>query len=70
MANLDTQEQDENNLSQFKQIKQQAAGIVSQATSFQGTFTSLRADVSAENQAILDAKRTAFISQLQAALGI
>jgi hypothetical protein len=70
MANLDTQEQDENNLAQYRQIKQQTVSLVSQLTAFQGTFTTLRANVSAESQAILDAKRTAFISQLQAALGI
>jgi hypothetical protein len=30
MANLDTQEQDENNLAQYRQIKQQTVSLVSQ----------------------------------------
>lgn len=70
MVTLDTQEQDESNLSQYRQIKKQAASITSQLTAFQGTFDALRSSVSTENKVILDAKRNAFIGQLKAALGI
>lgn len=70
MANFDTQEQDENNLAMYKQLKQQANSLNSQLSAWQGSFDTLRASVNTENQAILDAKRTAFINGLKAALGI
>lgn len=70
MANFDTQEQDENNLAMYKQLKQQANSLNSQLTAWQGSFDTLHASVSAENQAILDAKRTVFINGLKSALGI
>jgi hypothetical protein len=70
MADFNTQEQDENNYSQYKQLKQQAASLASQVNAWQGTFDSLRATVSAEDQAILDSKRAQFVNQLKASLGL
>ena len=70
MTNFNTQEQDENNFSQYKQLKQQAASLGSQVNAWQGTFDSLRANVSAENQVILDAKHAQFVNQLKATLGL
>lgn len=70
MANLNTQAQDKNNLSQFEQLKADAARIEAQLNAFQGTFLDLRGKESVENQGILDAQRSDFIAKLQAALGI
>ena len=70
MSNLNTQEQDENNLSQFRQLKSDAGRLISQATAWNGTFNSLHGEVNAESQAILDAKKTAFINSMRTALGL
>ena len=70
MANLDTQAQDRDNLSQYDQVKRQASSLVSQATQWQGTYNTLHSKVSAESKTILEAKHAAFISQMKAALGL
>lgn len=70
MANFNTQEQDENDFAQFKQIKDQASRLGSQINAWQGTFDSLRAGVDAENQTILDEKHAAFVAQIKVSLGI
>lgn len=70
MANLNTQEQDENNLSQFRQLKSDAGRLISQCTAWNGTFNTLYGDVNAESQAILDAKKAAFINAMKTALGL
>lgn len=70
MANLDTQEQEENNLSQFRQLKSDAGRLIAQATAWNGTFNSLYVDVNAESKIILDNKKTQFIASMKAALGL
>lgn len=61
---------EENNLSQYKQLKSDAQRINSQLAGWVGTHTSLRASVDTEKQAELDAKKTEFVQMLRNTLGI
>lgn len=60
----------ENNLSDFKELRRNAANINSQLSVWVGKFDALHADVDATKQAELDVKKTAFIQELKATLGL
>ena len=63
-------ETEETNLETYKQLKRQALQFTSQLTTWENQFQALRASVTADKQAELDAKKTQLINQLRTVLGI
>ena len=67
---IETDEQTELNVARYKQVKQHANALGGQLASFQANFNTLRSNVDAESQAILDTKHAAFIVVVKSTLGI
>lgn len=65
-----TDQQNEDDLSNYKELVRNAASINSQLAAWVGKYTALRASVDAPRQAELDAKHTVFIDQLKLTLGL
>jgi hypothetical protein len=64
------EQQEEDNLSDFKELVRTAASLNSQLAAWQGKYTTLHASVDAAKQAELEANHTAFINQLKTTLSI
>ena len=67
---FEIRETEETNLETYKQLKRQALQFTSQLTTWENQFQALRASVTADKQAELDAKKTQLITQLRNVLGI
>lgn len=60
----------EQRLETYKQLKRDASNIVSRVNAWESQFAALRAEVTPDKQAELDARKTTFINALRAALSI
>lgn len=67
---FEAQQDQQDNLETYRQIKRQASNLNSQLASWKGQFDALRAGVDAEKQGELDTRFNEFVSQLRTTLGI
>ncbi len=67
---FETAQQEEDNLSDYKELVRTAQSLNSQLAAWEGKFNDLHASVDTTKQAELNVKKTAFINQLKTTLSI